>query len=306
MFEQLKPLLLFILPASVICTLVGLLAWRKTPGRKSVGGGAQIEPGARDRNLPLVLLVPVLLIAGWSLTLQPFAWKPHATIEWMPYVLGCAGIVGVMIAVAPRMRRGLFWLLGVVACGFAIFMLSRSSLQNNRWNVREAVTWLGCGFAGTVVLLGSLKRVAQERGGASSLLFVIVGALSPATMLLSGEIKMPMLLGGVCACVGPGLIVSMVRPSYAMGALVVVPAVSFGAMWYYAITLGETPWWCAVLGTLGVLMIPISARGPLARLAGWKRWLVRGVLVALPGLVGLGILIAQRVWQPAPSWEGVG
>jgi hypothetical protein len=135
-----------------------------------------------------------------------------------------------------------------------------------------------------------------------ALLVVISGALSAAGMLASGEIKMPMLLGGVCACVGPGLIVAIIRPAHTMGALAATPALGVGAIWFYVTTLGETPWWLALLGVLSVLMIPVSTLGPLARLVGWKRWFARCALVALPGIAGLGVLIAQRASKPAPTW----
>lgn len=299
MFEQLKPLLLFILPASVICTVVGLWAWRKTPGRKEVTAGAALDSPARDLNLPLALLVPVLVIAGWSITLQPFAWKPHSTIEWMPYVIAAGGVVAVVQSL--RAPATLVWLLRVVAVGIALWLLSKSSIQN-RWTTREAATWVGAGVVGTLLVWVALSRSAKERSGAPSLLFVVGGALSSVMMLMTGEIKMPMLFAGLCACVGPGLIVAIRRPSFALGSLAALPALGVGAIWFYVITLGDTPWWCAVLGVLGMVLIPISALGALSRLVGWKRWLVGCVLVALPGLVGLGILIAQRASQPAPAW----
>jgi hypothetical protein len=193
------------------------------------------------------------------------------------------------------------WLVRVAASGAVIWLLARSSIEN-RWSVGESAMWVGAGVAGTLVLWAALARSAKERGGMPALLFVIAGAFSAAGMLASGEIKMPMLLGGVCACVGPGLIVAIVRPAHAMGALAATPALGVGAIWFYVTTLGETPWWLALLGVLSVLMIPVSALGPLARLVGWKRWFVRCVLVAFPGLVGLGVLIAQRASKPAPTW----
>jgi hypothetical protein len=221
----------------------------------------------------------------------------------MPYVMALGGFVAVVQAL--RAPGVLVWLLRVVAVGVAIWLLSKSSIKD-RWSAREAAMWIGAGVAGTLLVWAALARSAKERSGAPSLLFVLVGALSSAMMLMTGEIKMPMLLAGLCACVGPGLIVAILRPSFALGSLAALPALGAGAIWFYAITLGETPWWCAVLGMLGMVLIPVSALGPLARLAGWKCWLVRCALVALPGLVGLGILIAQRASQPAPSWEGVG
>lgn len=299
MFEQLKPLLLFILPASVICTIVGLWTWRKAPGRKTGAVGAPLESQPRDRNLPWALVMPVLLIAGWSLTLQPLAWKPHATIEWMPYLVAAGGFVAVTESL--RAPATLVWLLRVVAVGIAIWLLSKSSIKD-RWNVREAALWIGAGVAGTLLGWTALARCAKERSGAPALLFVLVGALSSAMMLMTGEIKMPMLLGGLCACVGPGLIVAILRPGFALGPLAALPALSVGSIWFYVVTLGDTPWWCALLGMMGMILIPISALGPLARLAGWKSWLVRCALVALPGLVGLGVLIAQRASQPASAW----
>lgn len=297
MFEQIKPLLLFILPAAVLCTLVGLWAWRKTPTRSSLRAGDATDLPTLDRNLPLALLVPMALIVGWSITLQPFAWKPHSTIEWVPYVILAGGIAAVIEAL--RAPRALAWLVRLAAAGAAMWMLGKSSMAS-RWNAREATMWLGAGLVGTVLVCDSLARAARERGGLPSLLFVLAGAMSAAIMLLTGEIKMPMLMGGVCACVGPGLIVALFRPMYAMGSLAIVSALCFGAMWFYSITLGETPRWCALLGVTSIVLIPLTAMGPLGTLAGWKRWLVRCTLVALPGLAGLGILLAQRAAQPAP------
>lgn len=299
MFEQLKPLLMFILPSSLICTLVGLWAWRRTPGRTGVKAGATLDLASRDPNMPLVLLVPALLVAGWSITLQPFAWRPHSTLEWMPYVIAAGGVAGLVQAL--RVPGVFVWLVRVAAIGASIWLLARSSIEN-RWSVGESAMWVGVGVAATFVLWVALARSAKERGGMPALLFVIAGALSAAGMLASGEIKMPMLLGGVCACVGPGLLVAIVRPAHTMGSLAATPALVVGAIWFYVTTLGETPWWLAVLGVLSVLMIPISTLGPLVRLAGWKRWLVRSALVALPGITGLGVLIAQRASQPAPAW----
>lgn len=299
MFEQLKPLLMFILPSSLICALVGLWAWRRTPGRQGVQAGATLDSTTRDPNLPLVLLVPALLIAGWSLTLQAFTWRPHSTQEWMPYVVAASGVAGIIETL--RVPGLVMWLVRMSAIGGAIWVLARSSIEN-RWSVGESAMWVGTGVAGTLVLWVALAKSARERGGMPALLFVIAGALSAAGMLASGEIKMPMLLGGVCACVGPGLLVAMVRPAHTMGALAATPALVVGALWFYVTTLGETPWWMALLGLASMMMIPLSAAGPLARLGGWKRWFVRCALVALPGLTGLGVLIAPRAAPPTPAW----
>lgn len=313
MFEQLKPVLFFILPAVAVCFGVGFWAWRRSPKALPTSGAVELE---RRFLFPLVVVFPFVLAGGWWLTLVGFQWPPATTKEWLPLIALAAGLVGLLelfnlparASVDPQAKtfhaglpiRSSFlgaWLsiVGFVAVSaLAIWLLSRSPIQN-RWTGVESLLWVGGGTIVALTIWAALLRTAYEPGRLPPLLFVVAAAPASATMLDSGEIHVPMLLGGACACVGSGLLVSLARPTFRLGPAIAAPAVCLAAAWYYAIVFGDTPRLCAVLGVLAVLMVPISALGPLARLTGWKRWAVRLTLVLLPGLASMGIARAAAM-----------
>lgn len=268
--------------APTVVTLVALwLLWRRADKVESR------ERAVATAALPLVVFAP-----AWALADGIAAPPPPDAFGWAPWAVIASGVLGVLGA---AWREGLAASLMRVLVFAVPAVMLRADLQNPESDRRmQATFWIaGAGVAGLVAFT-ALRRAGRERGPAVPLLVVISLSLGAAALALTGNIRQPVMLGTMCALAGPGFIVALRRPWYHAGWSLAPAAACAPAMWFHTARFGETPIWCGVLLAASFAAVPLSAAGPLARLSGWRRWLVRVALVAAPGLAAVAVALANQ------------
>lgn len=257
--------------------------------------------GGASRRASLVAAFAVAIALPGAMLLASTSPKvpPVSATDWPPVFAlagGVAGLIGAWALGGARkiLGLGLFVLLHVGLAG-----LVAGAMHLGRESERTQHNLL---IAGAIVLGGTLVSLSFRAACASSgrlapLLVVLVGVTTAVSMALTGNLGPPLICGSLCACVGPAFLVALRRPEFRLGAATTGPAWTLAGLCIVTTVYGETPWWCAGLNALAGVMVWASGVGPLARLKGWKSVLVRGALVAAPGIAAVVVALMN---QPEP------
>lgn len=284
---ELRALLLGItLP--LILTMVALWLVHRSWARR--GSGEHVpDQAAQNRAAMLVPLVMgaawvVACLAGWGFQEYP----PRSSSGWLPLTAGAVGLW--VIGEGGRIAHAMRWLRFPALAG-GMYLLSRTKIANEVWTPAEAAGWILTSAAVGTIVWESLRDAGRERGWQPAAMIVVVGCAASATLLLTGHITAALMAGGVCAVVGPGLIVGVLRPGFSLGSAVGVPAAAFALLMYFGCAFGETPrvsclLILAALGSVGIF----APREGVRSGRGWAiaRW---GVLLGLlGGAVGVALM----------------
>lgn len=299
MLEMLLPVALGIgLP--LVLSLAGLwFSWRRSPSRTQALD--TFDP-FRAGLLSAVLLGVVLTLGVVSGAARPH-FPPTSSLDWpvhFAWLGGLVGVVGALLATsrpqAPPRRAGLavFLLLHVFLAGLVLGTM-RHALSGAHAGVAWA-TALGVSLVGAGISL-AWRAAATHPGPIVPLLVVLVGTTSALSTVLTGNIGSPMLYGTMCACVGPAFLVGLRRPGLVLAGALTGPAWLLSGLCVVTTVYGETPWWCAGLNALAAIMVYLSGVGALGRAQTWRVWLVRGVMVGVPGVASVVVALLN---QPEP------
>ncbi|MBI1190085.1 MAG: hypothetical protein GC200_05315 [Tepidisphaera sp.] len=287
-----------------LCLVGFFLFWRKSRSEPDVAGVNLVWPRVRSAALVGVLLPGAILLAFRETRVPPVS-----AVDWPPVFAAAGGLAGVIGAWLTTRGRtygpvssaplGGLILFGVLHVGLALLVAAAMHLgQSANQNARTLGIAAGIAVGGTLVSL-SFRAAASTSSRLVPLLIVLVGVTSSVAAALTGNIAPPLLYGTMCACVGPAFLVGLVRPGATLGPAFTSAAWLMASLCIVTSVFGETPWWCAGLNALAGVMVWASGAGPLAALKGWRSVVVRGSMVAAPGLAAV---IVAAMNQPEPYY----
>ncbi|CAG1006203.1 hypothetical protein PHYC_03300 [Phycisphaerales bacterium] len=264
-------------------TVLFWLLWRAKPEE------------ARVRHVATAIGLPVLFASAWVFGIERPSFPPTSGADW---VLPIA-LAGGLIAVAACFVRGgaadtTLWILRALLVAGGTAIVARNRIANG-WPAAEAAAWIAGATAAGLAAWWALDRAGRESGGAAPILVVLAVASSSVAAVLTGHISAALTPAVLCAVIGPAFLVALRRPAISMG-----PGIGFGAAflagnWFATSVLGETPWLSNLLAAVSVVAVGATSGG---RFAGWKGNLLRGGIVAAPGIAGVGWALLN---QPGPG-----
>jgi len=272
--------------APLIASLITLwLLWRRTEG------------DARRVHIATGIAFIVLFAGAWAAGFGMPQIPPVTGEGWLLPAALMGGVLGLLSLFMPaRARPWILWPLrfSLLAGAGALIALNRIK---GGWGVPDALPWIAGTAIGGLAMWWSFDRAGREPGGMAPALIVLGTVFASVVAVLTGHLKSAVTPATLCAIVGPALLVSFARPRLTLG-----PALGLGVAFlasnaFYTMVLGETPWLCNALVALGLVMVGVTSFGPFTRLRGAARWVVRGAMVALPGLIAVGWALAT---QPEP------
>jgi len=236
---------------------------------------------------------------GWPTAVEKLL-HPHVAIDWLPWLVLVAALIGVLAAYAPRSWQR--WLLAL-ACVFTVAVPLRLLASNvsamTRWTSGEKLAILAFWSAAFAVwwltlALGRLNRQPLVRGGLLMVvalgIAVTVAASSAITLGELGGIAAATLLGAIAAASALGKVAD--GPSNAAGPL----AVMLGGVILLGYSYGLTATNAVLLGTSVA-----AAAGWLP--TGWPRHAIwqmawRTALTLLPLAIAVASAVSNALADP--------
>jgi len=282
--------------------VTGLIAWWSRSGPMPFDALAGAAPP--QRMPPFVgrgpvwvlgLVIPAGVLLGMFIgKFSGFEEMPAKAQDWAPWIIGAAGLLGLMEAALKP-----YWVIvhlpRLVLLVAALWLPVRENIRAE-WGAMGIAGWVAAIAAlGTLAWWG-LETAASRPGWMGPLLVTGAGTAASVTFALTGHIEPAVICGSLCAAVGPGLILGFLRPRFVLGPAVAAMA---AMMTVYAQqtaeVIGSTPVVCGIFALLGGVMAGVVSCGKLGEKPGLPMHLVRIGLTALPGAIAVGIGVVLSV-----------
>ena len=278
----LKPVLMGVVLPAVVCGVFLVMDWR--PWRRL----APIAGGNWGGALGFMLgyLIAHAATVGWPPLL------PVDVTQWLPYLAGAAGGVGVLDSLWGDKHRLRLAIRLFVSAG-AVWLLLRPILEHT-WTPTQGTVWvvlLALALFATWISLDALAK--PVRGASVPLAMFIVAVGGSVVLLVSKTASLAQLCGAVAAMTGVSMLVAWRIPAMSLvpGATAVV-AMLFGCLWLEGYLYAEVPGVSAVLLAAAPAGLWIGQMPWLRGMGAWRAVLVRGAAVLVPTLIALAVAVA--------------
>lgn len=304
--EVVQQFLLASVPAGAAAAVVLAAAWW---ARRGPAEHAPVEIGPRDigwRGAVAPLLAAAAFVATQVLIVGMPSFPPTAGRDWLPAAALAGAALG-GLAVAARFPWLVRWgVRGVVLAG-AGFLVSMNMVRGS-WSGAESAGWIGGLLAAGLAHWWAAERLADRLRGPAAPAVLAATALAAAQVLAAGfhNNGFGLLAQSLGAVLAGATVAALLRPALTLaygGAH--VAALLLPLLLYQAVVFSEEPAWQRFGLPLVLLASPALALladvGPLARVRGVRRTLVRIALGAGPALAAAGLTVALRLSAAAST-----
>ncbi|MBC7771910.1 MAG: hypothetical protein H7210_05405 [Pyrinomonadaceae bacterium] len=282
-----------VLPGAV-CALLLLVGWYRTRTSGEHNGPRWLLP-----------LLVVLAIIPAELLLQEGATQlwPRNASDRMPHIALAVSLLGFVHAMLGKFGMTK-WIVPLVAVGVADWMFLSYRVPGF-WTPSAAAMWMAAivlvGYAVTRLLEHTASKPAGSGPVLPCVLFIAANAV-PVILVTTGSAYLAQICGGVAACLGAALLVSMFIPRF---------SIAGGGITALA------PFLC-VVGMAGVYLSPdyeprkemlLVLAGPVAACAAlltvlrkmgkWKRLIIASVIAGMFCGAGVGLVLMQAAKTPS-------
>jgi hypothetical protein len=267
---------------------------------------ARSRDAVRLAELATAALLPGVFLVFGTLGTGDAPFPPRRGSDWLLPLAGAGAVLGLLTALVPTpgatslriLRSLLVWLArGALLAGFMALM-ARNALD--AWGTGEALQRVGGWTLAGLAAWWGVERLARTPGPIPPLLLVVVCTGASIGIAPTGPVRLAILAAGVCACVGPAMLVAFRRPYFRLGAAASFVPAFLGGLWFITTTFNEAPIPAAALLALACVLGGVTTLGPLARLSGGTRW---GVHLACVGIPTLGSIAWVVGTQPLPGMD---
>ncbi|MDX2130872.1 MAG: hypothetical protein SFY69_02320 [Planctomycetota bacterium] len=259
--------------------------------------------GTRFAELATALTLPwvFLVFAAWG-TGAPTI-PPRAGSEWLLPLAAAGAVLSCAAGVLGQDRRdawrwvaaGAWWAVRSALIVGALLLMARNVLEF--WPREDAVLRIGGWTLAGLAAWWGIDRAARVPGAIPPNLLVIVCAGMSISIALTAVLKPAVLAAGVCATIGPALLVAIRMPYLRLAAAAgFVPAFLAG-LWFTSHAFNEMPAVSNACSAVACVGAGLTTLRPFARLRGRVRWTVHLALVGVPALGGIAWIIGT---QPLP------
>ncbi len=297
--------LLFIIVLAAGCALVGLAVagqpWRRLRPVDARTGWRGWGWGGAVGFAVGVILATHEIVGRWPVLREKDGWLPYAPTtgqDWIPWLVGLAGVVGVVESLKRPPTWARLLIRSVVSVG-AVALVLHWKIPRTWDSPQEIALALGALGGGLFVLWNGLSLLAERSEGAP-LPVALWGACAAAAGALAAgfESKFGVQLGALAACCGSAFVLSLWRPDVTLArGPITVFAVVYGtvilAAFYNVPNLKTVP----VAGIL-LAVAPLGAWATqvwrVRRAGAVKRTLIGLTAAAAPAAAAAALVYLNR------------
>jgi hypothetical protein len=291
--EVLKQLALGVIPPGIFGLLLFAMLWQR---------GGQDPDGATGRVGALAMgfgfvALSAIIFTGVQL-------PPASADRWIAPIAAGLGVLGFVLAGDSGPWTGRVLRIPILAFVALVSAPWIASTLLERPDGKGSGAGAGLlAVAGFVVIsmatLRALRILHQRRPGAGAVgaTIALLGASSQVLVLAFDALKMGQAVGVFAAMLGGGLIVAFFRPGATLRWMLDVPVLTSAAAFFQGYVRGDTverSWVYLLLIAVSPWMALLPDLGPTARLAGWRSWTLRLVLMGVPLVVALAMAKAAN------------